>query len=268
LTDYTIAVVKDTLIVLDLIGKSIKGMTLTEVTDVSGLGKNKVFRILYTLQESHMIYKDENGRSHLGMRISELAQNVHVHDLLLDISSPIMDELVELTQESIILGVILDTNALCIATKESPRSMRLFARVGIQSPLYKGGVPKVLLANMDAKDREKLLTYFERDLNALHEQVDWVKLSEKLTHIRMAGYSITVNELDEGAHSITAPIFNSKGQVLAAMSIAGPSIRFSDEAIEHCISAILEATDRISSALGYKTINQPLIGNNILTGFS
>ena len=268
MTDYTIAVVKDTLIVLNLIGDFTKGLTLTEATDVSGLGKNKVFRILHTLQESRMIYKDENGRFHLGMRISELAQNVHVHDLLLDISSPIMDDLVELTQESIILGVVTDTNALCIATRESPRSIRLFARVGIQSPLYKGGVPKVLLANMDAKDCEKLLAYFERDLNTSQDQVDWVKLRAKLAQIRMAGYSITVDELDKGAHSITAPIFNSKGQVLAAMSIAGPSIRFSDEAIEHCISVILDATDRISAALGYKTIDPLLVSSDVIIEFS
>ena len=227
MTDYTIAVVKDTLIVLDLVGSSNKGMTLTEVIDVSELGKNKVFRILHTLQEARMVYKDENGRFHLGMHISELAQNVHVHDLLLDISSPIMDELVDLTQESVFLGVVSEINALCIATRESPRSMRLFARVGIQVPLYTGGVPKVLLANMDAAEREKYLIQFEQDSVISAKQINWMKLREILTQIRMAGYSITIDEIDEGAHSITAPIFNSKGQVLAAMSIAnltfGPS---------------------------------------------
>lgn len=266
MTDYTIAVVKDTLTILDHVGESIKGLTLTELRNLSGLGKNKVFRILHTLQESRMVYRDENGRFHLGLRISELAQNVHTHDLLLDICNPMMDELVEKTQESIFLGIVADTTALCIATRESPRSMRLFARVGIQSPLYKGGVPKVLLANMKHKQREKLLSYFESTVSLSDEPVNWAKLRAKLDSIRMQGYSITIDELDEGAHSVTAPIFDAQGNVLAAMSIAGPSIRFSEEAVQYYIQCITEATARISRELGYIPLaNTPVLNEKLLT---
>lgn len=262
MTDYTIAVVKDALRVLDIVGDSHKGITLTEITELSGLGKNKVFRILHTLQQSRMIYRDENGRFHLGLRISELAQNVHIHELLLNVSNPIMDELVDITQESVFLGVVSDTTALCIAAHESPRSMRLFARIGIQVPLYKGGVPKVLLANMQPKDREKLLTYFE---GAVTEFVDWDELRDKLKTIREQGYSITVDELDEGAHSITAPIFDSKGQVVAAISIAGPSIRFPDDAIDDYIDLVMDATYRISETLGYKPMAEHQVNDRIFT---
>lgn len=252
MTDYTIAVVKDSLSVLNCIGDSNKGLTLTEITDMSGLGKNKVFRILHTLQQSRMIYRDEHGRFHLGLRISELAQNVHIHDLLLSVANPIMDNLVNSTQESIFLGVVSDTTALCIAARESPRSMRLFAQVGIQSPLYMGGVPKVLLANMSIKDREKLLTYFEGLTASTDKPIDWINLRKRLADIQKQGYSLTVDELDEGAHSVTAPIFEAKGQVVAAMSIAGPSIRFTDVAIETYTNLIINATRQISEALGYQ----------------
>lgn len=263
MTDYTIAVVRDALTVLDLVGDSKKGLTLTEITEMSDLGKNKVFRILHTLQQSRMIHRDENGRFHLGLRIAELAQNVHIHDLLLDVCNPVMDALVEQSQESIFLGIVSDTNALCIATRESPRSMRLFARVGIQVPLYTGGVPKVLLANMQPKEREKLLVYFQSS----GEAIDWDALQSKLAEIRTQGYSITINELDEGAHSITAPIFDSQGKVIAAMSIAGPSIRFSDEAIQRYIDLITSATQQISSTLGYTSF-QDVSNREMLSQFT
>lgn len=251
MADYIIEVVRDALTVLNLIGDARRGCTLTELTEQSGLGKNKVFRILHTLQETGMIYKSENARFHLGLRITELAQNVHAHKQLLDVCDPVMDELVEQTRESVFLGVVCDTNGQCIATRESPRSMRLLARVGVQVPLYKGGVPKVLLANMLPDEREKLLSYFESTVCSENEPINWQLLRKKLDEIRSQGYSITVDELDIGAHSITAPIFNSQGQVLAAMSIAGPSIRFSKETIEQHILLITSATKRISAALGY-----------------
>lgn len=209
-----------------------------------------MFRILHTLEESRMIYKDENSRFHLGLRISELARNVHFHELLLDIANPIMDELVKLTQESVFLGVRLGSNALVIATRESPRSMRLFAQTGIQIPLYIGGIPKVLLANLDQKECERLLEYFQQGV--MDEPVDWSKLHDKLMLIRQQGYSITVDEIDVGAHSITGPIFDKQNQIIAAMSIAGPSIRFSEENIQRYIDLIIKVTNNISEKLGFE----------------
>ena len=249
MTDYTIAVVQDAVNVLDSFNQAQKGLTLTEIVDKTGLGKNKVFRILYTLEQTRMVYRDENHKFHLGFRVSELAQNVRPHSLLLDISNPVMEQLLDETQESIILGVASGHHALCIATQESPRSMRLYARVGIQSPLYMGGVPKVLLANMSRLQREKHLRYFEANVDdaSLH----WGEMRRKLAKIRQQGYSITVDELDIGAHSITAPVFDSSGQVIAGMSIAGPSIRFTADKIKRYIDLVTAAALRISIALGY-----------------
>ena len=65
---------------------------------------------------------------------------------------------------------------------------------------------------MQPKEREKLLVYFQSS----GEAIDWDALQSKLAEIRTQGYSITINELDEGAHSITAPIFDSQGKVIAA----------------------------------------------------
>jgi IclR family transcriptional regulator, KDG regulon repressor len=250
LTDYTIAVVKNTVDVLESFQHSTTGLTLTEIAEITQLVKNKVFRILYTLEQSQMVYRDVNGKFHLGLRILDLSQNVFSHSLLIDICNSVMDNLLRETQESIFLGVRLETNALCIATRESPRSMRLFARTGIQIPLYTGGIPKVLLANLEQEECEGLLEYFQQTVN--DEPVNWGALHEKLTLIRQQGYSVTVDELDIGAHSITGPIFDKQNQIIAAMSIAGPSIRFSEENIQRYINLIIEATNSISVRLGYE----------------
>ena len=249
MTSYTIAVVQDAVAVLDAFSHVEKGLTLTEVAEKTGLGKNKVFRILHTLAQSRMVYRDSNQRFHLGFRVAELAQHVHQHHLLLDISEPIMQMLLADTQESIFLGIASGHNALCIAALESTRSMRLYARVGIQSPLYMGGVPKVLLANMNAIERESHVRFFEESVD--NGNLDWLEFRQKLDGIREQGHSITVDELDLGAQSVTAPIFDSTGQVIAGMSIAGPSIRFAPDLVKRYIGLITDATLGISAAFGY-----------------
>ena len=119
MTDYTIAVVRDAVNLLDAFRHEPKGLTLTEAVNKTALGKNKVFRILHTLESCRMVYRDDNQRFHLGFHISELAQNVHEYHLLLAISEPIMESLLMETRESIFLGVPAGHNARCIAALES-----------------------------------------------------------------------------------------------------------------------------------------------------
>ena len=262
LTDYTIAVVRDAVDVLQSCAEEENGSTLTELAMQTGLGKNKVFRILYTLQACRLIFRDENARFHLGFRLAELAQNLRFHNLLLEVSKPIMQELLEETQESIFLGVPSEHNALCIAALESTRSVRLYARVGILSPFYLGGVPKVLLANMEPSVREGHLSHFQATV--ADETVDWPALRGKLAEIREQGYSITVDELDLGAHSVSAPIYDYSGQVVASISIAGPSIRFSDDRIQRYVRLVTAATLRISRSLGYNPSHDNSLGGEEL----
>lgn len=224
-------------------------MTLTELARRTGLGKNKVFRILYTLQNCRLVYRDERSRFHLGIHVAELAQNLRFHQLLLDVCQPVMQELLEQTQETIFLGVPAERSALCIAALESNRSMRLFARVGILSPLYIGGVPKVLLAHLEPAAQAGHIAHFQAAPEG--EAVDWAALRGKLAQIRRLGYSITVDELDMGAHSVSAPIFEYDGRIVAGMSIAGPSSRFSEDKIQRYIHLICAAAGRVSRRLGY-----------------
>ena len=81
--------------------------------------------------------------------------------------------------------------------------------------------------------------------------IDWDELRSTLSRIRDQGYGITTDDHDVGAHSVSAPIFDASGNVVAGMSIAGPSIRFDKARIDRYIGLVTEATSRISDSLGY-----------------
>ena len=151
-----------------------------------------------------------------------MADNVHQHHLLRDISEPIMAELLRKTQESVFLGVPAGHNTLCIAALESTRSMRLYARVGILSPLYVGGAPKVLLANMTESKRERHLDYFEDTVS--DQSVDWEELRRKLARIRHQGYGITIDGLTWAR--ILFPRRSLKPAVRSSPACPSPDRRF------------------------------------------
>ncbi|MBC7810802.1 MAG: IclR family transcriptional regulator [Burkholderiales bacterium] len=245
MTDYTVAVLEDAIQLLGLLETSSDDLTLAELTQASGLVKNKVFRLLFTLEKNHLVERDEAGRYRLGLRFLAFGQHIHDQSSLLKASDPALDWLVAETHETIFLGVVSGTDALCIAVRESPRSIRLFAQVGRRVPMYFGGIPKVLLAFMPDVERESLLA----DVASPEREA----LTQRLAQISVDGYAVVVDELDTGAHSIAAPIRDYRGRVIAALSIAGPSHRFSDECVARYIPLALEAADQISASLGFKT---------------
>jgi IclR family KDG regulon transcriptional repressor len=147
---------------------------------------------------------------------------------LLTASRPVMEWLVEETAESVFLSVLDGTEALNVDTRESPRSVRLFGQVGRRVPLYAGGTPKILFAFLPEETRSTLLKTVELKPITPYTLTDSSRLEELLLQIRQQGYVVTADDLDVGAHSIAAPIRNYQGQVVAAISVAGPSHRFTE----------------------------------------
>ena len=256
MTDYTVAVLEDAIYLLHLLNDNPEGLSLAQITDQSGFVKNKVFRILFTMEKHRMVERNGGGNYFLGSRLLEFGQGIENRTILMEASRAVMDRLVVETRESIFLGVISGTDALCIAARESPRSIRLFAQVGRRAPLHSGGVPKVLLASLPGPEQTTLLDkFFENDTHVRlgpDTVMDRPTLEARLRQIWQQGYAIVIDELDKGAHSVAAPIHTHQGQVIAAISIAGPSNRFDAEAIEHYVRLVCAAADRISQALGHE----------------
>lgn len=254
MTDYTVAVLDDAFEILSILRAHPEGLTLAQVTESAGMVKNKVFRLLYTLEARKIVRRDDYGLYHLGSGLIELGVHAQNQALLLEVSRPVMDRLVVDTGESIFLGVVSGSDALCVAARESAHSVRLFAQVGRRAPLHSGGVPKVLFAFMPDADRAAQIERFAAVSNSV---VDRAAFEERLAEVRHDGYAIVVDELDQGAVSVAAPIFNQLGQVIAAMSIAGPSSRFNPDRIAGYVEIILNATGTVSRSLGYEGTSDP-----------
>lgn len=250
MTDYTVAVLEDAIHILRVVRDHPEGLTLAQITGRTGMVKNKIFRILYTFEKQNMVRRDARGLYHLGADLLDFGQQVQSQTILLEVSRAVMDRLVVETGESIFLGVVNGCDALCIAMRESSHSIRLFAQVGRRAPLHSGGVPKVLFAFLPEAERARMLdTLIGKGADA---QAERAALTRRLDQIRREGYAIVEDELDVGAHSVAAPIHNHRGQVVAAISIAGPTHRFPPERVRQYVDLILEAAQEISRAMGYQ----------------
>ncbi|MBI1882512.1 MAG: IclR family transcriptional regulator, partial [Chloroflexi bacterium] len=123
--------------------------------------------------------------------------------------------------------------------------------IGARWPAHATSTGKVLLAFVPEAELEialqhPLLQVTERTLTAPED------LRRELAHIRQQGYATAMEELEVGFSAIAAPVRNHDGQVVAALSINGPSARLTPERLGEVADLVVEAAERVSVQLGYK----------------
>jgi len=246
---YRIAAVDRALSVLEIL--SDRGeLGVTEIAAELGMTKSLVFRILHTLEARGYVAKDATRSLYgLGYRSGLLGDEAAKQRGLLLAAEPLMDELRDRFNENVNLVVRDGLNALVVTTRESRHSMRLYAKPGRHGPLHAGGGSMVLLAYAPTDVRRETLagslTHF-----ASRTITDPAALDKKLTKIATDGFHVTRDDLDEGAFSIAAPIHGPGGDVIAAVSVAGPVSRLNDTLRDRILQGVLDAAGRISAGLG------------------
>ena len=125
----------------------------------------------------------------------------------------------------------------------------MFTVLGYRVPLHCTGCGKVLLAYQPDSvvasivAEEGLPRYTERTIT------DPGQLQQELEMIRHQGYAIDNGEQEEGVRCIAVPVYGSKGKVVAALSISGPSSRVDSRHIPTLFPHIKRISAAISSAL-------------------
>lgn len=251
---YTVHAVDRALALLELLAEA-RELGVTEIAERTGQTKSLVFRLLYTLEQRGYVHKDPTRRTYsLGYRPLYLAHQTRHHSQLISTAEIHLDHLAEVTQENVLLVVREELTCVCIAMRQSPQPLRLFAEVGKAGPLHAGGGPKVLLAYAPKTVRDTVLASDLQGFTATSIQ-DPAKLEQALERICRDGWTISLGELDPSAFSIAAPIRDHTNSVVAALSIAGPMSRLDDHRRELYRDQLLDAAATLSQGLGYR---QPL----------
>jgi DNA-binding IclR family transcriptional regulator len=155
--------------------------------------------------------------------------------------------------ESSSLCVERDMQMVYIATEEGPgRMLQTLHRIGHIAPMHATGVGKLHLLNypdsqLEELERKRGLTKFTgRTITSLEA------LREELARVREWGYALDNEECEEGVRCIAVPVFNSLGQVAAAISVSAPLTRMGEERSAGVIKYLKELGLRASRELGWE----------------
>ncbi|MGB3353420.1 IclR family transcriptional regulator [Mycolicibacterium hippocampi] len=180
---------------------------LADLCERTDLPRATAHRLAVGLEVHRLLARDGDGQWRLGPALTELAG--HINDPLLSAGAAVLPRLRELTGESVQLYRREGSARICIAALEPPSGLRDTVPVGTHLPMNAGSGAKVLLAYADTATQQAILpsaTFTDRTL----------------AEVRRRGWAQSAAEREPGVASVSAPVRDGRGAVIAAVSVSGP----------------------------------------------
>ncbi len=188
--------------------------SLAGLVDATGLSRATVHRLAVALEEHDLLRRTADGRFALGLHLVALARRATEQFPLAEAAAPAMEALRQRTGESVQLYVADGDQRVCVAALESPHGLRTIVPVGAALAMDRGSAGRVLSGET--------------------ARSGWVQ---------------TVAEREPGVASVSAPVSDAEGRVVAAVSVSGPAERMGRSPGRRHGEAVVEAAQRIARTL-------------------
>lgn len=207
---------------------------LAELCSRTGLPRATAHRLAVGLEVHRMLRRGSDGRWRPGAALAEFAGGAV--DPLLEAAAAVLPKLRDITGESVQLYRRDGVQRLCISSAEPPSGLRDTVPVGTSLAMTAGSGAKVLAAWADAATQRAVLS-------------DAVFGERTLMEVRRRGWAQSVAERESGVASVSAPVRDSVGNVVAAISVSGPIDRMGRRPGSRWAADLLAAADGLQNRL-------------------
>lgn len=231
---------------------------LAQLVEAVGLNKTTVFRILAALEAEGLIEKTNTGEYRLGSEMIAMGGRAARANPLREVASGHLRALARACGETTTLEIARrngDSGGYMLVIDEvlGKHLVGITQYIGTRLPIHATSTGKALLAFLDDDARHELVTF---PLPAFTQQTNITEAAffAELDAICEDGYALAVGELEEGVVAIGAPVFDHNGNVTAAISMVGPSVRLNREQAHTLAVEVRETALRISHDIGYRAL--------------
>jgi DNA-binding IclR family transcriptional regulator len=236
--------------ILEVLADHDQGLSVKEMSEALNIPQSSTFNLVQTLYTDGYLVQSYNKRYKLGPKLIRIGSRALASFDLHRDARVYLQDLMEKVEETVFMAVLSDLELIYIAKVDSNRSIKTSAEIGSRKPLYCTGLGKAFLSFLPKEKQEECF-----------EKTNWVALTPKtivspeemrkqLTHFNTLGYAIDDEESEEGLYCYSAPIFGPTGEIVAAISTAGPKERITRNS-EKVTAELLNTSRRISENLGY-----------------
>jgi len=225
--------------ILSLLTEERPSITIREAVEATGLAKTTVIRLIQTLEQMGLLWATSSGYmagpglwrwAHLARGSWELPPE----------TKRMMRDLAARDRETVNVYVARDIVRVCIAQQESPQPLRHVVHVGDELPMWAGASAKVLLRNASPALLARVARsspYGEQHVRRLQEWID---------EATATGFAISHGEREDGLSAVAVPVLGRSGTVVAALTLSGPTMRFTEERVGGFAKDLIEVAHRMA----------------------
>jgi DNA-binding IclR family transcriptional regulator len=226
-------------------------MSLTEISQATGLNAATAFRLVSTLaRRGYIRQPQKKGAYLLGLRMLDFNYAVRRNLKFIDLAYLAMSKLSKEQNASVYMAALDADQALIIEEVGVTEDLRINSPVGKRLSLHCTACGKVLLAALS--DEERKAYYFRNTLQSLTTNTitDVERLDEELAKVRLEGVAFDNEEYRMGLWIAASPVYDSRRSVVAAVGIMVPTSDINTENSQRLATAIKSCTAMISQIVG------------------
>ncbi|RKN45738.1 IclR family transcriptional regulator [Streptomyces hoynatensis] len=229
-------------------------LSAPEITRRLQLPRTTVHELVTTLAaRSYLVpVPEQPGRYRLGVRTYQLGSRYAEQLDLAAEGQQVARAVAETCGETVHVAVLEDADVIYVAKVDSTHAVRMVSAAGRRLPAHCTAVGKMLLASLPAEELDERLPK-DGELAAMtpNSITDAAELRRVLDEVRERGVAAEQRESNPDVSCVAAPVLDRSGQVVAALSISVPMIRWSEERQRELTGLAVEGAGRLSERLGH-----------------
>lgn len=213
--------------------------------------KSTAYELVRTLVKTGCLERELNGSGYgLGRRLYEYGMAYRNQIDLLKQGNHVVEQLRDETGETAQLSVLDGGQMLVLAKEESSHPIRIISRIGSRVPVNWAAAGRLLVSDMDDATLRRLLEQVAQPSPTGRAITNVEALIVQIREFRANGYGIELNEVNEHAGCIAAPVIDGTRECIAAISLVVPEVRLGNDNTDRLIAAVKNAAGELSQRLG------------------
>lgn len=226
-----------------------------ELAKEMGVSHSIIHRIVSTFEKHGFLERNlETNKYELGLKFLEYGFVIQNRVKLSDMIYPVMKELSEDTGESTVLTLLDGLEGIYFQIVESSKNVKFAETLGKRAPLYIGASHKIIMAYLPREDQEAIIN---QGLEARTDKTitDPEALLRDLKEIKEKAWCYSWGEYLEDVAALSVPLFNTRNQVIASLTIAGPRYRFPQERAFELLKLLQESGRKVQESMNLANYN-------------
>jgi DNA-binding IclR family transcriptional regulator len=225
---------------------------LADLARTVALNKTTAYRLLAALEGERMVERGRDGESYrLGPELVALGGRAQGALDLREASRAVLAGLAQETRETATLEVLVGGQTLILEEAMGSYVLGSMPSIGTRWPAHATSTGKTILAFLSEEERNLALPRVLPQVTP-RTLADRAALERDLARVRDRGYALSQEELEPGFVAVGAPVYAADGRVAAAISVGGPRVRLTPDAIARVARRLPLAAARVSARLGFE----------------